>query len=293
MLDKERLGTEIKRLRKDKKFTQHQLASGICSQSEISRIEAGEFFPSIDVLYHLANRLQLPIGYFFEVLTHGQAAETKALKDKVQKLSSSKNYEELLLYLEETTKKCNNYHIETKKFLSWQKFMAEYYLKKIDVRNCLTELYLLTKKELAGIDVLLDMHIKNSIANILAENKKYSESIEIYQDILNKNIDSSEADKLKLKILYNYGKVLYLKKAYTSSLLKTNQGIDLSLKLGNMSLLGQFYYQKGALLEETDACAMDIASAYKKAQFFFDLLELKIYKHILMDNKAEFLSSQS
>ncbi|AIY06651.1 helix-turn-helix domain-containing protein [Planococcus kocurii] len=289
MLDKQRLGSEIKRIRKAKKLTQNQLAEGMCSQSEISRIEAGEFYPSIDLLYLIANKLQLSVNYFFEILTHEQAEETKTIKNKIWAMSSNKSYKKLLQYVEKLLLEEKNFHPETKKFLLWQNYMAAYYLKRIDADNCKTELLLLLRKKMPGMDNLLNLHIKNSIANIYAENNFFNKSIEIYQSILDEDLNTQEAENLKIKVIYNFGKLLYLKKDYASSLLYTDQGIKISIETANMSLLGQFYYQRGSLLEELDFSFEDITSSYKSAQFFFGLLNLDLYTNILLENKSNYL----
>lgn len=289
MLDKQRLGSEIKRLRKAKKLTQKQLAEGMCSQSEISRIEAGEFYPSIDLLYLIANQLQLSVNYFFEILTHEQAEEIKETKNKIWAMSSSKSYKELLQYVEKLLSEEKNFHPETKKFLLWQYNMAAYYLKRLDAENCKTELLLLLRKKMPGMDNLLNLHIKNSIANIYAETNFFNESMKIYQSILDEELNGQEAGNLKIKVIYNFGKLLYLKKDYESSLRYTDQGIQLSIEAANMSLLGQFYYQKGSLLEELSSSFKDISDSYKSAQFFFELLNLELYTNILLENKSDYL----
>lgn len=290
MLEKQRLGAEIKRCRKMKKLTQKQLATDICNQSEISRIEAGDFLPSIDILYLIANKLQLPITYFFEVLAHEEAEETKAIRSKVSILSTAKNYRELYLYVESLLKVKKTYHPETEKFLLWHKYVAEYYLKKINAEYCLTELRLLLRKSTAGMDLLLDLQVKNSIANILAENNRYNESLEIYQEILIEDFSAKEGDKLRIKAFYNLGKLLFLKKDFKAALLYTNQGIDISIQLADMSLLGQYYYQKGALMEELSFSFEEIAEVYQKSRFFLNILNLDSYTNILEEKKATYLS---
>lgn len=292
LLDKERLGTEIKRNRKLKNLTQKQLALGICNQSEISRIEAGDFFPNIDLLYLIANRLQIPITYFFEVLAHEEAEERKIIKRTVGTLSMAKNYFELLRYVESILKAKVTHHPETEKFLLWQKYVAEYYTKKIGADYCLTELLLLLRKKTEGMDFLLDLQIKNSIANILGENSRFDESLKIYKEILNEDLVSKEADKLKLKAFYNYGKLLFLRKNFESALHYTNEGINLSIALADMSLLGQYYYQKGALMEELLYPFEEIASIYQKSHFFLSLLSLDVYIKILEEKKVVFLSAK-
>lgn len=290
MLEKKRLGAELKRCRKTKNLTQKQLAFEICNQSEISRIEAGDFLPSIDILYLIANRLQLPITYFFEVLAHEEGEEAKVIRNKIGIFSLSKNYRELHQYVETLLKTKNLLHPETEKYLLWHKYVAEYYLKKIGADYCLTELFLLLRKKTAGMDILLDLQVKNSIANILAENKRFNESLEIYQEILSEQIKTNEAEKLRMKAFYNLGKLLFLRKEFQSALLYTDQGIDLSIKIADMSLLGQYYYQKGAIMEELSFSFEEIAATYKRSQFFLDIMDLGLYTQILKEKKAMFIS---
>ena len=57
-MDKIRLGKEINKWRKHRNLTQINLADGICHQSEISRIEKGEDFPSIDILHLIASKFK-------------------------------------------------------------------------------------------------------------------------------------------------------------------------------------------------------------------------------------------
>lgn len=270
-------------------LTQKQLANEICNQSEISRIEAGELLPSSDILSLLANRLRIPITYFFEILMYEEIEELKKIKDKVDALSLNKNYKELQFYLKDLLENPTLFHPETKKFLLWHKFITDYYLKKIDANYCLAELFSLLRMKTNGINILLDFQIKNSIANILAETKRYDKSIKIYQEILNEDFKTKEGDKLKNKILYNLGKLCFINKDYNSALFYTNQGIDLSISFADMTLIGQFYYQKGVILEELSFSIEEIAATFKKSEFFLEIMNFEIYLKILRENKSHFL----
>lgn len=291
MLDKKKLGFEIKKWRKQRKLTQNQLASDICNQSEISRIEKGDFFPSLEVLYLISNKLHVPISLFFEALNHEELEEVRIIKSKVHYYSKNKKYEELYRYIEKLLQEKIYFHPDTEKFLKWQNFVAQYYLKKIDAHYCLAELYLILNKETIGMDREINLHIKISMANIFAELKKYNRSMEIYNEILMEQLNTVEAKKLKIKASYNYGKLLYLKKAYQHSLEVTDNGIELANSNADMALLGQFYYQKGAVMEELNLPFEDIAENYKKALFFFELLEMDVYKNILLEKKRAFVGS--
>lgn len=65
----------------------------------------------------------------------------------------------------------------------------------------------------------------------------------------------------------------------------------LSIKLSDMSILGQLHYQKAQILEELKQPAAAIRESYEKARFFFDLLGLDYYKKILETKKSQYLTS--
>ncbi|MED3146605.1 helix-turn-helix transcriptional regulator, partial [Bacillus thuringiensis] len=50
----EKLGSEIKKIRVLRGLTQKQLSENICHQSEVSRIESGAVYPSMDILQGIA-----------------------------------------------------------------------------------------------------------------------------------------------------------------------------------------------------------------------------------------------
>ncbi|WP_167630570.1 helix-turn-helix domain-containing protein, partial [Listeria valentina] len=62
----ERIQKNFKLIRETKKFSQRTLANGICSQSLISRFEAGKDIPSALILKKLCDRLQVKIDLLFK-----------------------------------------------------------------------------------------------------------------------------------------------------------------------------------------------------------------------------------
>ncbi|QNR22508.1 helix-turn-helix domain-containing protein (plasmid) [Exiguobacterium sp. Helios] len=291
MLNKERLGLEIKKIRKSKKITQKELSADICSQSEISRIETGDFFPGIDLLYSIATKLTTPLTHFFDILTYEEVELTKEIKSKILGLSYKKEYSELLIYIEELLNSPFPINGDLEKFILWKKYVAAYYLGRINAETCRVELMLLILNKSIGSDVMLNFHIQNSAANIMAENKKYNDSFVLYQKILDEVPIDIDGISLKIKVLYNLGKLSYIEKNYSNSLKYTNEGIELSIESSNMSLLGQYYYQKGAVFEALNYDAEQIGSAYSKSLFFFELLKLDVHKKILIQNKGTYISN--
>ncbi|MCW1928082.1 helix-turn-helix domain-containing protein [Bhargavaea beijingensis] len=288
-----RLGMEIRKWRKIRKMTQKQLADGICNQSEISRLEKGDSYPSIDTMQAISMKLKLPLSYFFEVLIHDDFEEKEKMLDEVKNYSAKKDYEGLYQYTQLQLNSGKFLHPELKTYLESYYFVCLYYLKKHDYRYCVTELYRLTDVKIDGMDVLLKTRIKNAIAIILAENHKFDESMKIFEEILQEQMASDEYEVMKITILYNVGKLRYEQKNYDKALEVTEEGIRLSIAQREMSVFGQLYYQKGAILEKLGHPDSEISENYQRALFFFDLLGLDYYKKILQEHKMQYLAAGS
>lgn len=284
---------EIRKWRKLRKMTQKQLADGICNQSEISRLEKGDSYPSIDTLHAISQKLRLPLSYFFEVLIHDDVEYMDKIRNEVKNFSSKKDFERLFSFIEDIFSSHSVMHPELQSYLQFHYVVTLYYLKKHDYRYCVSELYNLINHEVSGLDVLLNVRIKNAIATILAENNKFEESTKIFKEILDENVTSEEHDSIRIKVLYNVGKLQYSQERYEEAYLTTEEGISLSVTRRDMSILGQLYYQKGSILEKLGHPASEISENYRKALFFFDLLGLDYYKKILQEYKMEYLAAGS
>lgn len=287
-MDKKVLGNEIKRLRKSVNMTQIELALDICNQSEISRLEKGAVFPSIDVLHLIANKLKVSTFHFFEILIHDNLVQKNNLTEQILYFGKNKNYNEVFKITESELKK-NEFHPEFKQFLLWQHYISAYYLKKISIDTCLIELKLLLRQKIFGTNILQELFIENSIANLNAEKSQFKESIKYYNSILEKEVNSSEYDSFIIKVLYNLSKVLYLDNQIEQSLTKADQAIDISCKNHDMSLIGQAYFQKAECLEKLNKDNSEIADCYSKSLFFFKLLNLKYYEKIVYEKKNQYI----
>ena len=90
-----KLGAEIKKIRMLRGLTQKQLSDNICHQSEVSRIEAGSVYPSMDILQGIAAKLRVPIIHFYEVLIYSDIERKKQFKDHIIVLCKQKKYKEI------------------------------------------------------------------------------------------------------------------------------------------------------------------------------------------------------
>ncbi|PFV70969.1 transcriptional regulator [Bacillus sp. AFS059628] len=276
----EKLGSEIKKIRVMRGLTQKQLSENICHQSEVSRIESGAVYPSMDILQGIAAKLQVPIIHFYEVLIYSDIERKKQFKDQVIMLCKQKKYKEIYNRVWNELKK-EEYHPEFQQFLQWQYHVAAYILKKIDYEYCILELKKLLNQQLAGIDVYQNLYIENAIANIYAENNYFKKSIELFEDILKQLETLHDNEEFDVKVRYNHAKALYLDNQYEQALYQVNKAIEISCRINSMALIGQLYYQRGECLEKLEYDEAEIEDTYKKASFFFDILEMHAYKEAI------------
>jgi DNA-binding XRE family transcriptional regulator len=291
-LDKYRLGKEIKRWRKKRGMTQNELSKNICHQSEISRIEHGEVYPSIDLLQLFSSKLKVPVSYFLKVLVYDDFSNKKTIVDKLFELSKQKKYDAVLDCIVHEQDDRSGYD-DYNKILSWHYWLATYRLGKVDGCTCITELKLLLLDKTPSVIYLhLDYYIKNSIANVFAEQNKIKESARLYKEIIHYDSFEEKFIRLKIKALYNFSKLLFQREEYASSIQQIDHAIILSIRLNHMTLLGQLYYQKAECMEKLNDSDDQIAALYQKAYVFFDLLHLDFYKQIIAHKKYNYLSDR-
>ncbi|MGI2849463.1 helix-turn-helix domain-containing protein [Bacillus cytotoxicus] len=280
----EKLGSEIKKIRVMRGLTQKQLSENICHQSEVSRIESGAVYPSMDILQGIAAKLQVPITHFYEVLVYSDIERKKRFKDQIQLLSKKKQYDEIYKIVSNELKKEKS-HPEFKQFLLWYYYLSAYVLKKISFEYCVLELKNIIHQQYSSVDVFQNLYIENSIASIYAENEQLEKAITLFQNILKQLESLHNNEAFIIKVKYNYAKSLYLSDKYNEALYQVNQAIEVSCNIGSMMLLGKLYYQKGECLEKLGYPSKEIEEVYNKALLFFELLDLHSYKKILLCKK--------
>lgn len=92
------LGNVIRELRKDKKFTQKELAKGICAQSMLSAIENNVYVPNSNLLIKLANKLEVNLDEI-SLATNLPISSKYNFNDKLDDLCNNHQYQELYDFL--------------------------------------------------------------------------------------------------------------------------------------------------------------------------------------------------
>ncbi len=283
------IGLALRRLRKKHNLTQKDLANGICSQAEISKIESGTHSPTIELLYALSKRLQVPISAFLD--PNRQQDSLKTIDEDL--LHRFRNQDFDSIYKE--SQKILEQHDSSFEFVLLYKYyyyLCSYRLQKIDYRTCIVELQNLSADYLTShYSPSMLIRIKSAIANLYSENKSYQHSINVYEEILKLNFDSDDLVTEKIRITYNFSKILLDFSKYEQALQLINEAIEESLNFKDMSVLGQLYAQKGDCLEKLGATKEQILGAYDKAYFLFELLSMNQYKKIISSIRNDFLKN--
>ncbi len=118
------LGIIIKELRKKKNMSQSELCHGICSQSQISKIEKGIIYPSSILLYQLSERLGIDPNYIFALTKNKKIKYIENVKCVMRDCVKQKQYNELYEIVKKrkmriifNQKKINNFYYGMKRLL--------------------------------------------------------------------------------------------------------------------------------------------------------------------------------
>ncbi|MEK3952635.1 helix-turn-helix domain-containing protein [Psychrobacillus sp. FSL K6-1464] len=287
------LGLEISKLRAEAGISQKELSKDICTQSTISRIEAGEVYPAIDTLLKIALKLQVPVEYFIEMLFHKNVFKSEELINAIEFHLKEHNYQKIISIINSNQIDKDNIWLDL--YCDYILNTARYYLKNISPEECIVNLKsILNYSNPTTIQFrFLQIKINNTIANVYGENGESQKCLFYYNKILKEHIHKNYSDykiyKTLITVLFNKCKILYDLKEYDEALNTANQGIQRSKESSFMFLTGKFLYYKGQCLEKKAAPIDEIKEVYQQALFFFEFQNLPFYIQAINQNKKQFL----
>ncbi|MEI4768757.1 helix-turn-helix domain-containing protein [Psychrobacillus sp. FJAT-51614] len=287
------LGLEISKLRAEMEMSQKELAKDICTQSTISRIEAGEVYPAIDTLLKIALKLQVPVEYFIEMLFHKNVLESEQLIKEIEFNLKGHNYKKVISIIKKS--KIDTDNIWLNLYLEHILHTAHYKLKMITPEECISNLKnILNFSNQTTIQFrFLHIKISNAIANVYGGNGEYQKSIYYYNKILKEHFHKNYTDhkiyETLITVLFNKCNILYELQDYDAALETANQGIQKLKETSYVFLLGQFLYYKGQCLEKMNSPIIEIKEVYKQALFVFEFMELPFYIKAIKENKKQYL----
>ncbi|WIG44763.1 helix-turn-helix domain-containing protein [Bacillus toyonensis] len=285
------LGITIKEIRIKKNISQSELCHGICSQSQISKIEKGMIYPSSILLYQLSERLGIDPNNIFALTQNKKLKYVKNVKYVMRDCTKQKQYKELYEIVKQEKKQNNFQSKEDKQFLIWHEAIAIFEVNK-STKTALTLLNHALKLTLTNSDFLSEreIDIMQTMAIFYAEHKEYEKSINILRRCLTNfnKLDFPRDKEIKLKIILNLTKFLDLTHQHEEAIKYLDKGIKLAINLDTLYLLGELYYLKSQyLLKIKQHNEEDVVNNMKKALFIFELREKEHYIQMIKDELIE------
>lgn len=281
------LGDAIYLLRTKLNISQKGLAEGICSQSQISKIESGLISPYVHTLVKIAKRLGVDPNYFinhiikehYEFITYSK----KIIRDEVKK----KNYKEVKILIRKLENHPAFNDIEEQQFLQWHKGITMFYLTGDVIQTHLILNAALNMKNSFQFTEQ-DIQIMNSIAITYCEIDQWDKAKDTFVHAKERYLKSLMINDftILIRIHYNLSKALYNLKGYKEALNEAEAGIQTCLEFESNYLLGELLYQKGLILLKRNR-NIEARASLNESLSIFSLLNKVKYIEIIKETILE------
>lgn len=266
------IGNIIKQRRKQLNITQKELSEGICTQAMISKIEKNELNPSINIMHQIADKLHVPLDYFFKKSETPEATNTHLdiIIGAIRNHLDRREYSLIAKIMKDNEKFINkNDGNDNQYFFEWIEGILYYYLDK----NFSKSIDILSQIDLDPADINTSIEILNSIGIIYYEESDY-ETAQSYFNRAISSVNETASHTIKVKLYFSAS--LCLKKTGN-----TEEAIQLIIKAINDSIdansmyaLGELYYQKALCMELLD----DIHQAMEDLKIAIALFKLQKFE---------------
>ena len=275
------LSDKLKAKRKEKGFSQKTLSEGICEQSQISKIERGNYMPAADLLYKLANRLQVPLDYFFDEQIE-MTSNIAPFKKLAEKLLEDRNYEDLEYLLNLEKEKYQYLSTEDEFYLLWIQAIILFYL-----HGSKDEAIASLENALPKLSVSSSVYLKllNTLSNFyfsVGRDAEYEENnsllISLYQ----------EKDLNHQDYLFGYIRVKHNFAYYLHSKGKELEAVQEALETIDFCKQKETSYQLAPLLTIVANAGKDFLKHDEILDYYLQARDIcKIYEHKLMMAKID------
>ncbi|MFA9468831.1 helix-turn-helix domain-containing protein [Streptococcus sp. E24BD] len=205
------IADKLKTKRKEYGLSQSELAEGICEQSQISKIERGNYMPTAILLHKLAGRLNVTIDYFFDE----QIESVSNLKEFMRlstKLLEDRNYKDLEYLYNLEKEKQSFLSLDEEAYLTWVHTIILFY-----TYNERDKAISLLEKAMTSVSEKHSVYLKilNTLANFYSlvgrdeeYERNYQKLTQLYSE---KDFDSQEFLFGYIRTRYNYAHHLLVK----------------------------------------------------------------------------------
>ncbi|MFD2442749.1 helix-turn-helix domain-containing protein [Bacillus sp. CGMCC 1.16607] len=241
------IGEKIRELRKLLDLTQMDLANGICTQAQISKIENGDINPYSSTLYQISQRLGVDVNYFFDIGSTPRLDYVNEVSRQLMIARRNVNYEEMKQLVENEEQ--NPLFTQNRKnlqLLLWHKGIYEYKLFRriersielLDEAITLTHTKHWTERE-------IEIYISKGV--ILFEENQLEEALSIYNPAKEhlRLLPHLQDKTIISRLYYNIARTLTRLQDYEQSITICKEAINWCIEKDNLYLLGELHYHIG------------------------------------------------
>jgi len=282
------IGQRIRELRKSLKLSQEELAEGICTQAQISKIEKGDVYPYANTLYLISQKLGVDVNYFFEIGSTPRIDYVNEVFRQLRLARRSLQFEEMerIIKVEEKNPLFtqNNKHLQ---MILWNKGLCEHAVYKNPEGGIkiLWEAIELTHTN-NKVWTERENEILIAIGSIYSEEGRIEEATDIFLTAL-ENLEQLvfiSDNTILPRLYYNLAKVYGKIENYDESNYYCQKGIKHCLSKDNLYPLGELHYQVCFNYEKQNKFE-EALSYLNKAVIIFELIDDKNYVTILEEGK--------
>ncbi len=289
-MDFSAVGKKIRELRKLMEMSQEDLAEGICTQAQISKIEKGDVYPFASTLYLISQKLGVDVNYFFDIGMTPRIDYVQEVANQLKFARRNSDYDTMkqIIHIEEKNPlfSHNNRNMQ---LLIWHKGIVEHAVNhdKAGALCLLEEAIYMTKANSKAwsereIEILL------SIGAIHFEEKEYEKTMDVC-------ISAKEHLQLLpyvndhtifIRLYYNIARTFTRVKKYRESTNYCKEAIRNCIQKDNLYLLGELHYHIGYNYELLGKIA-EAKNYMKKALTIFELQEDEKYMKFINDKLSK------
>jgi transcriptional regulator with XRE-family HTH domain len=285
------VGRKIKELRKNSGLSQEELAEGICTQAQISKIEKGDVFPYASTLYQISQKLGVDVNYFFDIGTTPRLDYVQEVFKQLQIMRRSLRFEEMMDIVR--TEEDNPLFLQNKKnmqLLLWHKGIYLWEVEK-DIDSSIS-----TLREAINIThvkgkVMLEREIEILLTiGGIYYNEDNEKALTVFEEAKGHihALPHINDYTIKTRLFYNMSRVLAKLNRIQESNKYCEDAIKWCLNKDSLYLLGELHYQIGYNLELLNQ-PQKAKSYMEKALIVFELQEDDKYINFIR-NKINELS---
>lgn len=250
------VGKKIKELRKNSGLSQEELAEGVCTQAQISKIEKGDVFPYASTLYQISQKLGVDVNYFFDIGTTPRLDYVQEVFQQLQILRRSLKFEEMMDIVK--AEEDNPLFIQNNKnmqLLLWHKGIYLYEVKKDLDQSVKTLQEAISITNLKG-KILQERELEILLSlGAIYFNEDIDKALAVFEDIRHhlQLLPHLNNYSIKTRLFYNLARVLTRMERIEESSLYCEDAIKWALHKDSLYLLGELHYHIGYNLELLDS----------------------------------------